>query len=147
MTGARDAQDPGTGAAGQRRGESFHTACGATHRHHVPGPDGDGPAGEIAALAGREGGREHRFHRAVADSDLAWIDVGGGDLDEDLPLARRRSRDLGDVKDVDRAVPVELNSAAHAGSPGAGGGPLVSAAALPAAASSIIKMAVIATIR
>ena len=68
-------------------------------------------------------------------------------LDEDLPLARRRSRDLGDVKDVDRAVPVALNPAAHAGSPGAGGGPLVSAAALPAASSSIIKMVVTATIR
>lgn len=36
MTGARDAQDPGTGAAGQLRGESSRTACGATDRHHVP---------------------------------------------------------------------------------------------------------------
>jgi hypothetical protein len=110
-------------------------------------PRFDDPAGEIAALAGREGGREHRFHRAVADSDLAWIDAGGGDLDEDLPLARRRPRDLGDVKDVDRAVPAELHPAAYAGSPGAGGDPLVSAAALPAAAGSIIRMAVTATIR
>lgn len=45
VTGARDAQDPGTGAAGQLRGESSHAACGATYRHHVPGPDGDGPDG------------------------------------------------------------------------------------------------------
>ena len=102
-------------------------------------PRFDDPAGEIAALPGQEGSREHRFHRAVADSDLAWIDAGGGDLDEDLPLARRRSRDLGDVKDVDRTVPVELDPAAHANSPGAGGGPL-------ATASSIIGMAVTATI-
>lgn len=52
-----------------------------------------------------------------------------------------------DVTPIARAVPVELNPAAHAGSPGAGGGPLVSAAVLPAAASSIIRMAVTATIR
>ncbi len=50
------------------------------------------------------------------------------------------------MKDIDQAVPVELNPAAHAGSPGAGGSPLVSAAALPAA-SSTIRMAVTATIR
>ena len=55
----------------------------------TPGPRFDDPAGEIADLPGREGSREHHFHRAVADSDLAWIDAGG-DLDEDLPLARRR---------------------------------------------------------
>ncbi len=51
------------------------------------------------------------------------------------------------MKDVDRAVPAELHPAAHAGSLGAGGDPLVSAAALSAAAGSIIRMAVSATIR
>jgi hypothetical protein len=45
VTGARDARDPGTGAAGQLRGESPHTACSATDRHYIPGPDGDGPKG------------------------------------------------------------------------------------------------------
>ena len=112
----------------------------------TPGPVSTTRPAKSLPVAGRQGGREHRFHRAVADSDLTWIDADGGDLDEDLPLTRRRSRDLGDVKDVDRAVPVELNPAAHTGSPGAGG-PLVSAAALRTASSSIIKMVVTATIR
>ncbi len=68
-------------------------------------------AGEVAALAGREGRGEYRSRGAAADRGLAGVDPCCADGDEHLARSRLGHRDLGDVQDVAVAVVVEADCA------------------------------------
>src|ERR1700712_2565449 len=48
------------------------------------GADRDDPAGEVGALAGREGARPHLVEQAGPDGDFAGVDAGRDDLDQNL---------------------------------------------------------------
>jgi hypothetical protein len=78
-----------------------------------PGAGGGHPAGQVAALPGREGGREPRLHRPGADRDLAGVDPGRDHLHQDLAGSGDRAFHVDDVQLVDLAVPLESHRAWH----------------------------------
>src|ERR1700729_2413286 len=102
------------GVAGSSPGPAEHLVTDRESGDPVAG--GADHAGQIAALAGRERGREYRFQRPGPDRRLARIDPGRADLDDNLSGRRHRNRNIGEVKNIAVSIAIKTYCPGHVAS-------------------------------